>query len=610
MRKRLLIATGVALLVFVAYFAWQIAGPPAPIIVSPQTTVITAPLADDGLPDYSAYLLGKMKQGVTPENNGAIPFLRALWPAQVPLEGQAPLCKELGMPIPPQDGMKELDIDQAFCEKLLKHYKREFGLNQGSNIAASEVPQDEETEEGGLEESDPESDLEAWIQLDLFGHIQDQPWSAAGIPLVAKWVEDYASEYDLLHQAAAKDHFYLPPTELLTDPEIPLFSIFDSSMMSVRTAMRSLLIRGYMRLGSGDTAGAWADCKAIYSLSQLAPAYSARIRFIPIACEMCAHRLTTNILASDDLTPELAEQIHTFLMSLPPHDSMGETIDEHERLLFVTGVLDLAGVRKSNTKNPGSLRKSFGPLEPLSHLAMDWNTMLTLGNEWYDKLTDNFKLPYQERNAAIDVLEAEIDAAGTPTVGVVVTSALSRDARSRHVGNAIASLLVPGFSAMADSVDRANAELQLQQIATALAVHRATLGSYPDSLSDIDKSLLAQQTVDPYGNAVVYRRTSDGFLLYSLGPNAKDDEGSNGPWSIYKGHRASVTEVEDDRLRAALGEPPRPEPEESEDDREADDLFDASPPLDFLTPPEDSDDIAIRLPLLPRPLPKFNPTTE
>src|SRR5690606_34984332 len=208
-----------------------------------------------------------------------------------------------------------------------KHYKREFGLNQGSDIAASEVPQDEETEEWGLEESDPESDLETWIQLDLFGHIQNQPWSAAGIPLIAKWVEDHAREYDLLHQAAAKDHFYLPPTELLTDPEIPLFSIFDSSMMSVRTAMRSLLIRGYMRLGAGDAAGAWDDCRVIYRLAQHAPKYSGIGRLMPIACQGCAHSLATSILASEDLTPELAKEIHAFLMSLPPHDSMGKTID-------------------------------------------------------------------------------------------------------------------------------------------------------------------------------------------------------------------------------------------------------------------------------------------
>ncbi|MGI9456951.1 MAG: hypothetical protein ACR2NU_10335, partial [Aeoliella sp.] len=81
--KRLMIAAGLLLVGFVAWFFIQLLWPSGPITVSPQTTVLTTPLADDGLPDYSQALLDEMREGVTPEINGAIPFLQAMWPADI-----------------------------------------------------------------------------------------------------------------------------------------------------------------------------------------------------------------------------------------------------------------------------------------------------------------------------------------------------------------------------------------------------------------------------------------------------------------------------------------------------------------------------------------------
>lgn len=613
MRKRLLIGTGIALLLLFAYFAWQIAVPPDPILVSPQTTVITAPLADDGLPNYSAYLLGKMKEGVTPENNGAIPFLEALWPAEVPLEGQAPLCKELGMQIPAKDGMQAPYQNKQLCRELLEYYKQELGIESHDKDADTEAATPALPDEWGY--TDPESklaDLKDWIEIDLLTDLEHQPWSAAEIPPLAKWVDDHSHQYDLLHQAAAKDHFYLPPTDVLTNPEIPFLYIFDRSLMAMRTAVRCLLVRGFMRLGAGDEAGAWDDCRVIYRLARRAPSYSAISRLVALSCEAYAHSLATAILASDNLTPDLAKQIHAFLKSLPPPASMAETIDEHERLLFVTGVLNLAGVRKSNSPNPGDLRDSFGPLGPLSHLAMDWNTMLTLGNEWYDKLAAVYELPYEERNAAINTLQQELNKAGTPTVGTVVNSALSRDARSRHVTNTLTDLLIPGYTELAEGTDQNAERLQVEQVVAALAVHRTTHGSYPDALTDLVPTHFDTVPIDVFGTPLAYRRTSDGYLLYSLGADGIDDNGSHHGW-LMEGYEVPRTEAEDDLLRAALGEPPRPEPEvteESEEELDGDKSLSASPSADLLTPPENSDDIAIRLPLLQRPLPKFEPTSD
>ena len=59
----------------VGWFVFQLFGPSPPIVVSEETTYITEPLADDGLPDYAGYLLAKGREGVTVENNAAVPLL-------------------------------------------------------------------------------------------------------------------------------------------------------------------------------------------------------------------------------------------------------------------------------------------------------------------------------------------------------------------------------------------------------------------------------------------------------------------------------------------------------------------------------------------------------
>lgn len=48
------------------------------ITASPRTTVLTEPLRHDGYVDYIAAVNRIASQGVTPENNAAVPFIRAL----------------------------------------------------------------------------------------------------------------------------------------------------------------------------------------------------------------------------------------------------------------------------------------------------------------------------------------------------------------------------------------------------------------------------------------------------------------------------------------------------------------------------------------------------
>ena len=61
-------------------------GPQKPhvaITISKETTYITGPLRKDGYVDYVAALNQRFRAGVTPENNAAVPFLKAMGPGEI-----------------------------------------------------------------------------------------------------------------------------------------------------------------------------------------------------------------------------------------------------------------------------------------------------------------------------------------------------------------------------------------------------------------------------------------------------------------------------------------------------------------------------------------------
>jgi hypothetical protein len=76
----------------------------------------------------------------------------------------------------------------------------------------------------------------------------------------------------------------------------------------------------------------------------------------------------------------------------------------------------------------------------------------------------------------------------------------------------------------------------------ACRVFKARTGRYPDSLDELVPGLVPAVPIDPFsGDPLVYRRDGEGFVVYSLGSNQKDD-GGRSTWMINR----LVTEKDDD----------------------------------------------------------------
>ncbi|MDQ7781159.1 MAG: hypothetical protein RDV41_15800 [Planctomycetota bacterium] len=71
------------------------------------------------------------------------------------------------------------------------------------------------------------------------------------------------------------------------------------------------------------------------------------------------------------------------------------------------------------------------------------------------------------------------------------------------------------------------ARQDILMLGVAVLIYESRNGSLPASLADLIPDPLARLPVDPFtGDSYIYRKTKDGFMVYSVGENLKDDGGT------------------------------------------------------------------------------------
>lgn len=89
----------------------------------------------------------------------------------------------------------------------------------------------------------------------------------------------------------------------------------------------------------------------------------------------------------------------------------------------------------------------------------------------------------------------------------------------------VSSLLIPVFSRVKMAVHESLAETRICRTALALSSYERQHGEYPDSLALLSVSDV-EMLEDPFsGKDLIYKRQAKGFVLYSIGPDMKDDGG-------------------------------------------------------------------------------------
>jgi len=90
----------------------------------------------------------------------------------------------------------------------------------------------------------------------------------------------------------------------------------------------------------------------------------------------------------------------------------------------------------------------------------------------------------------------------------------------------LARLLLPNLYTIILKEAMLEAYLEAARIGIACKIYQRQHGKYPDNISDLVPDFLPVKPLDPFtGKPLVYKAKRDGFIVYSLGSNKKDDGG-------------------------------------------------------------------------------------
>lgn len=531
MRMKLLLI-GVVILAMLGLFALILFGPSAGATLTRKTTFIRSPLAKDGLPNYALAMLEEQRDGVTRENNGAVLFWQAVGPMGMQPEQFRRLSQELSIADGgPASYLSDADAKEI-RDQLIAWIKSKHDSPPTTPVA-SDVP--------GNPIADPSlADSAEWpiepevIADEVLRQARTCPWRTEDIPPLAAWVEANKVPLDLLVAAAAKPRFYSPSPNLLTNPNTSLIEALLPHAQGIRYAAIGLTTRALFRTGHGQYAEAWQDCLACWRLgSQVATGPTVVERLVGIAVRSVAKDATLALLQCNDLPQGLPKQILSDLNSLPPNIKMADAFDHAERYMYLDQTLrQLTGRLGGDSGVLGSEMET-----PSRLFAFNVDEPLKIGNAWYDRIVAAAAMDDSAgRQEAMDQIDADVAKLAGGVKSGLFGALFSRQKRSEVMGNIMVTMLLPALKAAVDAEDRDASSMGLVRIAAALAVHRADHDAYPEALTELAPSVLADIPHDPYSDKLpIYQRRGDGYLLYSVYQNGVDDRGRDLSGSIVGG---------------------------------------------------------------------------
>lgn len=510
-----------SLTLLIAQIVIELFGPNPRIVVSERTTVITSPLAEDGLPNYQDYWLNYGREGVTFENNAAVPFWQAIWPGELSQRHWLPMSQALGFERVPSPTNRLQDPYSSTVRGTLgfwltEHFQRGLAAAESDRLL---TPENQKLITGQSAEA-------------VVGRAMSRPWTGKEIPPLADWVAGNAEPFALLHEAASRPKWWSPSPSLLDEPYEGAIYILLPGVQSLRGATRALSIRAMWYVGEGHPEEAWLDLKASFQLARLCGKGVTLVeQLVAIAMDTMTCQRTATLLHHSRPDAKFARKVLDYLTTLAAPSDVKRAIDEGERIFFPD--LIVSGLRHQiDVVDLGIGTPSIVNLDYFDMVKINWNYVLRKGTLWYDRLAASLDKPTRaERSAALAQDRADLVQLGVNIrkPNNLVAAAINSNARSALVGDLFVSLMVSALDASTKAEDRSRTWLDLTRIAAALAVYRAENGDYPEQLDQLVPGVLAKVPTDLYtGMSFHYeRRTDGGYLLYSLYENGMDDGGTD-----------------------------------------------------------------------------------
>ncbi|MEM6654540.1 MAG: hypothetical protein AAF596_01930 [Planctomycetota bacterium] len=517
-RGRWIIVGVVLLMVGVPLGVWlyDLLGPNPPLIISKETTYITAPLDADGLPDYERYLLEQAREGVTPENNAAVLFWEALG-----------LGTSTELAVEPGDDALIADAIGLELPTKCRPLDPIKGKKNKERLAAWL------SDKLGEEVSPDDARVERTLDLAIA-----QPWRREEIPPLAEWVDENREALDLLVEASKRPKWFSPSPTWLNGQRDYLVESLLPHATALWPAVRALAVRAHMRGRRGESGVSPLDIRAIDGLADRVKHGNCIISMVVgFGCDHIGNRVKTFIsgggLDADITFGNDATRDQLARWEAP----VASAIDQAERMFAIDAALgffeDPSGFEQYVFDDPGDR------MAMLARSRLIKNIALIRINYWFDRA-----LSHERNNRSAlrlqkdDGVLEEVAKLARDGRAVASNSLLSSHYRSERVGDIVACLMMPAIRSIL-RIDELRAQ-EKQLIRLSLVRHKEVQQKKTGDTGVASEAAIAppvQGSTDIFSNKpLAYRKTPDGYLLYSLGANGVDDGGSNegGAWGEAK----------------------------------------------------------------------------
>lgn len=493
----------------------------SPPTISKATTFLTAPSREDGTIDYVEAIDAARKNKTTPENNAFKLIIQAHGPSGLPSGMGDAILKKLGI--------TSLGDGPFFIGMAAFFESRKDDVDLKEIVKSIEDKRESEIKSFFFQRRDA-----AAIADDSLWKSSQQPWVTKDYPLIAGWLAENREPFDILLEATKRKNFYVPrihikgasePTSLSTDTAIANLRFDQIARFFCSVAL--------WQAHEEDNDTPWDYLMAAQRLAALLEQQRHTTGIMGghhvrmIADDGVIAFLTSAKLTNDELT-----QFEKSYRNVQSTRSILNAVDLDERVFALAGVMEVY--------RDAPNRRHLKPHLKTFYQYADVDAVLRRVNRHFDS-----KLPilrdqdYQSFKKKSDTFRRRID-----TVLKAVrfngqdvdawfsfpenaTEEAKRQRVTQAFGDSLTTVTTPIHLPQSHFLIRMRRELIL--VAFGLERYRLEHGRYPDRITDavpLHVKLIPTDLFSKQRDPVRYKRTKDGYVLYSVGPNGKDDGAS------------------------------------------------------------------------------------
>ncbi|MBI1918444.1 MAG: hypothetical protein HYS12_27450 [Planctomycetes bacterium] len=468
--------------------------------IGKETTYVTGPVDADGYIDYAAALNERLGKGIKPQDNANVLLWKAFGPHPEGAKMPPDFFKWLGIDAPPERGDYFLNLTRFMREQL-------------------QVEPGSERAKGLYDQQD---------------RAMQRPWTAKDYPEIAAWLRANEKPLALVIEATKRPHYFNPlvPTKNKKGSS-GLVGALLPGVQKCREFASALTARAMLNVSQGRPDDAWQDLLACHRLGRLTARGGTLIEgLVGIAVDMVASKADLAFLDAAKPTEKQLRACLRDLQKLPPLPSTVDEVDLGERFLFLDIITHRGGIQFLEGLSGGAPPKVPDPKAERLLDDIDWDLVLRNANRWYDRMVAAMRVKDRpEREKKLSRIEEDLKGLKKSFTdrGSLAKLLLEKDtpkARGEVFADVLISQVVPAVRKVQEAHDRIEQAQANLHVAFALACYRSEHGRYPAKLDALAPKYLAKVPSDLFsGKALIYHPDKDGYLLYSVGVNGKDEQG-------------------------------------------------------------------------------------